>query len=585
MDSRSPPPRQKKPAYPPRAALILLLLLLTSGLLFLLEYHFDRATHRNQQHALSQLLADQLRPAILANDRDFAHTLLTFTAHSQQLQQLTLHRPDGSLFTHYQPPQQPALSGPILLRDSHHYHNGQLLITRRILLNEEPIALLTLESAANPSSRRQQRLALLLLLSASLATLLLTQFWRRVEQRNNTPLQRLGERLAQALHSRHPEAGEDPVPQLESLCDQLLTTVEQQEQQLQQHTHQLQEEIAAHTQDLAAINHSLEEDLAHCQTRQQRLLLLHETFDLAADGILLFDPASHHILYANKSFSELAGYDRNTLRKLLIHHLFPEYDEQVIQLATTAPEHHLLLESQLLTANQQLHLVELSLQAITPPAATTRLLAILHSTPSQPTTHHPVTTLPSNLPGIKIEDGLRRLLHDHSFYLRLLQRFHDRYRDIDLHIEQQLNSGDREAAWHTLHGIKGVAANLSMPTLQASAETLERSLRSSDVSEPQDFGDFRDALHQVLSGLDQLFSSSQRNTDLRQPQQLQQLAREIDGHSYHAIDMISQLQKQYHHYPATETLCDHLTHYRFHEAAETLTLLEEQIREKEDSRF
>ena len=86
-------------------------------------------------------------------------------------------------------------------------------------------------------------------------------------------------------------------------------------------------------------------------------------------------------------------------------------------------------------------------------------------------------TLPEVLPGIDIEDGLRRVGGNRGLFSSLLKAFHRDYRDTTATIKQALIGNDSELAERGAHTIKGLAGNLSANELRGAAAILEENIR------------------------------------------------------------------------------------------------------------
>lgn len=107
------------------------------------------------------------------------------------------------------------------------------------------------------------------------------------------------------------------------------------------------------------------------------------------------------------------------------------------------------------------------------------------------------------LPGIEVEEGLRRLMYRPALYRRVLQDFYERFCQEDQRIGQAINAGDFASAIYLAHSIKGLAGTVGAVTLQHAAKELEDSLRAEDAQIQTTLADFSCALQQVLHSLRQ----------------------------------------------------------------------------------
>jgi two-component system sensor histidine kinase/response regulator len=124
----------------------------------------------------------------------------------------------------------------------------------------------------------------------------------------------------------------------------------------------------------------------------------------------------------------------------------------------------------------------------------------------------PVQTLPETLPGIDIEDALKRISGDKALYIKLLKRFYEE-QSGDAH-NQQLRAliadGRLEDAAALVHKIKGAAGNLGMTDVLLHAGALEQSLKQGDAG--TDCTAFLAALHDVMEGIAPLVNAAAATT-------------------------------------------------------------------------
>jgi CheY-like chemotaxis protein len=92
-----------------------------------------------------------------------------------------------------------------------------------------------------------------------------------------------------------------------------------------------------------------------------------------------------------------------------------------------------------------------------------------------PRTATPATgeRLPQTVPGIDLDEGLRRALGKEAFYLRLLRKFVDTQRGFSEELRQRHAGGDYPTAERLAHTLKGMAGNLGANALSAAAGELE----------------------------------------------------------------------------------------------------------------
>lgn len=87
------------------------------------------------------------------------------------------------------------------------------------------------------------------------------------------------------------------------------------------------------------------------------------------------------------------------------------------------------------------------------------------------------------VPGIDVEDGLRRVAGNRSLYRQLLRKFGHENEHAAERIEDALRRNDRALAERLAHTVSGVAANIGAIDAHAVAAELENSLRNNDAPE------------------------------------------------------------------------------------------------------
>jgi two-component system sensor histidine kinase/response regulator len=91
------------------------------------------------------------------------------------------------------------------------------------------------------------------------------------------------------------------------------------------------------------------------------------------------------------------------------------------------------------------------------------------------------------LPGVDVDQGVRRVGGKAELYHRLLSEMCSEYGDIAAQIQKYLDQGDAESARRAAHSLKGMAGNLSAHKLQSLAADAEQAVQSGDhaaVQEP-----------------------------------------------------------------------------------------------------
>ena len=121
-----------------------------------------------------------------------------------------------------------------------------------------------------------------------------------------------------------------------------------------------------------------------------------------------------------------------------------------------------------------------------------------------------------DLPGVELSSALHRVSGNVGLLRNLLQEFQRSWSDVVPQLQSALDERRWDDALHLAHGLKGLAATLSMADVSGAAEVLERELKRHDrVAPPPDLAVLEEALAVVLPGLSQLSPSVEPN--LSQP--------------------------------------------------------------------
>jgi two-component system sensor histidine kinase/response regulator len=93
--------------------------------------------------------------------------------------------------------------------------------------------------------------------------------------------------------------------------------------------------------------------------------------------------------------------------------------------------------------------------------------------------------LPPSLPGIDLQDGVRRLMGNAPFYVEMLLQFQAEYGSWPETIRDSWRAGRREEAWRAAHALKGAAANVAAFRVREAAAALEVSLKAGGEGDPE----------------------------------------------------------------------------------------------------
>ncbi len=110
--------------------------------------------------------------------------------------------------------------------------------------------------------------------------------------------------------------------------------------------------------------------------------------------------------------------------------------------------------------------------------------------------------LPPILPGINIEEGLRRLGGNKKLFKKLLKTFFTEFTSAAEEISNALNDQDIEMAHRLVHTLKGVAGSISAKDLQTAAQELDMAVKEGTLEKCDILlGNLEKALSRVLESI------------------------------------------------------------------------------------
>ncbi len=122
------------------------------------------------------------------------------------------------------------------------------------------------------------------------------------------------------------------------------------------------------------------------------------------------------------------------------------------------------------------------------------------------------------IPGFDTAAGIKRLNGDSSMYAKLLKQFASTYTGMAQEIENTLSTGDLDQCGEILHGIKGVAANLSAVELCLASADLETALNTQNISGNHDSNSIQPVLDHFKSILSKTIDTINKSILLNDPQ-------------------------------------------------------------------
>ena len=111
---------------------------------------------------------------------------------------------------------------------------------------------------------------------------------------------------------------------------------------------------------------------------------------------------------------------------------------------------------------------------------------------------------PSDIAGVDVQTGLRRVAGYRGLYDKLLREFARDYRDFRSQVERALSEQNRDVAGRLAHTLKGVAGTLGAARVSETAGGLESAIRREETTELNELlGATCEAIKEVLAGLSQ----------------------------------------------------------------------------------
>ena len=111
---------------------------------------------------------------------------------------------------------------------------------------------------------------------------------------------------------------------------------------------------------------------------------------------------------------------------------------------------------------------------------------------------------PDTLPGVDIELGIKRLGGNPVLFKKLLRQFAEDYHNLGTEVAEAIERKEYGAAKELVHGIKGVAGNLSTQRLFSASTELDAALNTRTLdSIPELAREFYQALDEVIDSISQ----------------------------------------------------------------------------------
>jgi HPt (histidine-containing phosphotransfer) domain-containing protein len=108
---------------------------------------------------------------------------------------------------------------------------------------------------------------------------------------------------------------------------------------------------------------------------------------------------------------------------------------------------------------------------------------------------------------LDFEDGLKRVMNNKPFFIKMLGKFKD---DPNIKkLEDAIAANDYEKAQIAAHTLKGLAGNLSLTELFKQSREIETQIKAKSVN-PDQLGILKDVYTQTLAEVDKVITENDR---------------------------------------------------------------------------
>ncbi|MFC1849153.1 AAA family ATPase [candidate division CSSED10-310 bacterium] len=197
--------------------------------------------------------------------------------------------------------------------------------------------------------------------------------------------------------------------------------------------------------------------------------------------------------------------------------------------------------------------------------------------------------IPREIAGVHLQEGLKRLNGNWLVYKQILEDFALNYASFMTEFYKRLSKNDQKSAGSMIHGLKGVAGNISAADVYETALAVEAELKKNEDSSL--FTDLcqqlEAALDTVLQSIKQLLATEKQDPPLRTGENVPKnrieqhnlfltLAQLIKNHNPRAEAVFDELQGSISNARVEKEmnqLYSDLTHFRYKEALELLPII------------
>ncbi|MBF0226440.1 MAG: response regulator [Desulfobacterales bacterium] len=188
----------------------------------------------------------------------------------------------------------------------------------------------------------------------------------------------------------------------------------------------------------------------------------------------------------------------------------------------------------------------------------------------------------SNIPGIDIEDGIKRLGGNSVVFIKLLKSFEFDYSNVVNDIKNAISCNDIEYALRLVHTLKGISGNLSAKELHEASKALEKALKENlEIKYLSLINELEIALNRVKIAIN-ILTNGEANTNNIENKSLDLniitplfkklyfllQTRDIDAEE--CMDEIKKYWTSFHQKKELDILEKQIFEYEFEEAVETL---------------
>jgi len=335
-----------------------------------------------------ETVANNVRSALVFDDPRFAREALTVLEIDRRVRFAVLYRPDGEILASFQRPGLTA--GEEMPRSEAQpgtdLWERTLTVVYPVYLHGEVVGTIVVRADIEEYLRSSARFAIIAFVVTLLGALVAYPLWVRMQRMISGPMLDLVDLVQQVADTgdyglRATEQGEDELGRLIKGVNHMLEQIQARDSELEQHRRLLEEQVRERTGELLAANESLEREVSERRATEADLERFKTTLDQTLDGVVMFDPVSQAIFYANRGAAEQTGVPVEELRTRCFSSLFTELPRSLLDgmldQVVSDPLHGVTFDAEVPRGDADRLSAEVFLQYVEPAKGEGRCLAIL----------------------------------------------------------------------------------------------------------------------------------------------------------------------------------------------------------------